>query len=69
MLWKSNIESKVVATGRLRCFDKDNSRKIAKYTTELADLSTALAESFLVYGSSNALSHQVLASCATEFTA
>lgn len=69
MLWKSDLESKAVATGWLRCFDKDSSRKLAKYTTELADQSKDLAQSLLVYGSLNALSHQVLASCATEFTA
>lgn len=68
MLWKSNLEL-VVNTGQLRYFDKDSSRKIAKCTPELADWSKALAQSLLVSGSSNALSHQVLACCATEFTA
>lgn len=63
MLWKSNSESKVVATGWLRCFDKDSSRKLAKFTTELAGQSKDLVQSLLVYGSSNSESSGISQFC------
>lgn len=69
MLWKSSLEDKEVDTMWLGSFDKYSSRELAKYTTELPNQSKELAWSLLVYDFLNALSHWVLASYATEFTA
>lgn len=69
MLWKSSLEAKEADTRWLVSFDKYGSRELGKYTPELPNQSKVLAWSLLVYGFLNALSHWVLASYATGFTA